>query len=460
MGITHRDKTVDRVLHELHGAEDDRVRLGGFDIDGILRGKYVATDKFESALRSGMGFCDVIFGWDSADELYEDVGVRLTGWHTGYPDLIAKVDPDSYRRVPWDRGVPFFLLDFSLPDGSPYPASPRQLLQGVVAKAEGMGYSARFSGEYEFFLFSEDSHSANDKGYRDLRPISPGMFGYSALRASTFGHLVHDLLDELWAFGIPVEGIHTETGPGVYEVAIRHDTAVVAADHAALLKTAAKEILVRHGVMPTFMAKPSADLPGCSGHSHQSLWQGDRSAFHDPDDPEGLSQTFRHYLGGLQRLLPDLMVLFCPTVNSYRRTVPGLWAPTTSTWGFENRTTALRVIRSASGKATRVENRLVGADMNPYLAFGASLAAGLWGIENEVDPSEPIEGNAYALEDSGAPLPLTLEAATDSLDRSEVAREILGEAFVDHYVATRRWEALQFRKAVTDWELRRYFEII
>lgn len=454
------ERAIDHVLHELHAGDVDRVRVGGFDIDGVLRGKYVSLEKFESALRSGMGFCDVIFGWDSGDVLYEDTGVTLTGWHTGYPDLLATVDTATYRRVPWDRDVPFFLLDFHLPDGAPHPASPRQLLKAVADRARGMGFEAKFSGEYEFFLFKEDSRSVREKGYRNLTPLSPGMFGYSALRASTYGDLVHDLLTSLGAFGIDIEGIHTETGPGVYECAIAYDEVVAAADKAALFKTAAKEVLVRHGVMPTFMAKVSEKLPGCSGHSHQSLWRDGHNAFHDEDGEGGMSETFRHYLGGLTALLPDFMCMYCPTVNSYRRTVPGLWAPTTATWGHENRTTALRVIRSASGKATRVENRLVGADMNPYLAFGASLAAGLWGVENRIEPPPGISGNAYALEQTGEPLPLTLAAAADRLDRSEVGRAILGDEFVSHYVATRRWEVRESQKAVTDWELGRYFEII
>ena len=426
----------------------------------MLRGKYISLDKLDSVLSGGMGFCDVIFGWDSQDELYEGVEVKLTGWHTGYPDLGATIDLSTERTTPWDRGVPFFLLDFQQQDGSPYPASPRQLLKKIAGRAETMGYTAKFAGEFEFFLFDEDSASVRAKSYQDLTPLSPGMFGYSALRASTYGDLVHDLLDNLEAFDVPVEGIHTETGPGVYEAAVGVDEVVAAADKAALFKAATKEILVRHGVMATFMAKISPELPGCSGHSHQSLWADGKPAFFDPSDPDGMSTVFRHYMGGLQKLLPDLMALFCPTVNSYKRTVPGAWAPTTATWGFENRTCALRVIRSASGKGTRVENRLVGSDMSPHLAFAASLAAGLYGIENKLEPTSPIEGNAYDPNPEAVQLPLTLEAATDRLNGSAAAREVLGDDFVDHYVASRQWEAAQARKAVTDWELARYFEII
>ena len=454
-------ETVTQVMNEVRGSGSPRVRLGGFDIDGVLRGKYVSLEKFESALKGGLGFCDVIFGWDSQDELYEGVDVQVTGWHTGYPDLHCWIDPTSQRAVPWENDVPFFLLDFANQDGSPYPASPRQLLKKVVNHGADLGYTARFSAEYEFFLFSENSHTVREKGYKDLTPLSPGMFGYSALRASTYSELVHGLADGLEAFGVRVEGIHTETGPGVYEAAIAHDETVAAADQGALFKAAAKELLVRKGVMPTFMAKISNDLPGCSGHTHQSLWRDGAPAFHDGDDPDGMSKTFRHYLAGLTTLLPELMALFCPTVNSYKRTVPGMWAPTTASWGFENRTAALRVIRSKTGKATRVENRLVGADMNPYLAFAASLAAGLYGIEKELELAPPVSGNAYDSKSGGAPaLPRTLEEATDRLEASDAARAILGDTFVHHFVQTRRWEAAQARAAITDWELARYFEII
>lgn len=454
--------TIDRILHELEGTGANRVRLGGFDIDGVLRGKYVTLDKFASALKGGMGFCDVIFGWDSQDELYEGVGVELTGWHNGYADLLAFIDPATYRRVPWDRDIPFFLLDFALGDGTPYPASPRQLLKMVNDRTVAAGFHAEFAAEFEFFLVKEDSASVREKGYRRLTPLSPGMFGYSALRAATYGDMVHDLLDNLDGFGVPVEGIHTETGPGVYEGAIVHDEVIASADKAALFKTATKEILVRHGVMATFMAKPYADLPGCSGHTHQSLWREGQPAFHDPDAPDGLSKVFRHYLAGLQALLPDVMAMLCPTINSYKRTVPGMWAPTTATWGFENRTAALRVIRSDSGKATRVENRLIGSDANPYLAMAASLATGMYGIENELELGPPVEGNAYEASPdvTARPLPQTLEEAANLMDESKIVREILGDAFVTHFVATRRWEVRQWRKAVTDWEMGRYFEII
>jgi glutamine synthetase len=283
------------------------------------------------------------------------------------------------------------------------------------------------------------------------------MFGYSVLRASQHSELVLALIDQLNSFQIGLEGLHTETGPGVYEVAINVDRGVVAADKAALFKTATKEICARYGVVATFMAKWTSELPGCGGHVHQSLW--DRSTetnlFHGGDHQ--MSDLMRYYLGGLVKHLPSMMALLCPTVNSYKRTVPGTWAPVNSSWGVDNRTAAVRAIPGRA-KAARIEMRACGADLNPYLAMAACLAAGIDGIDNQIDPPPPVT-NAYA--GGGSPaLPRTLREASAMLAASDVARDWFGDAFVDHYVATREWECRQYEKAVTDWELARYFESI
>ncbi len=226
-----------------------------------------------------------------------------------------------------------------------------------------------------------------------------------------------------------------------------------------LFKTAAKEIGQRFGIMPTFMAKWNSQLPGCSGHTHQSLWSGEKNVFYDEKDPLKMSGTFKSYLAGLLRCLPEILPFFAPTVNSYKRLVDGYWAPTKVTWGVDNRTVALRVI-PGSAKSTRVEVRVPGSDINPYLAIAASLAAGLYGIEKELPlTAAPVKGSAYHVEGAER-LPRTLQEATQRLSDSKIAREILGETFVDHFVRTRVWEWRQFQDAVTDWELRRYFEVI
>jgi glutamine synthetase len=435
-------------------------KIGGFDVDGVWRGKYVSLEKLRSAAKGGLGFCDVVFGWDLADDLYDNAAV--TGWHTGYPDAHAAVDLSTARVIPWEPATAAFILDFVNADGSPYEPSPRQLLHRVGRKARAMGLLPRFGSEYEYFIFRETPQSMREKGFRNLETLTPGMFGYSWIRSSANAGLVHALIDGLDAFDVPVEGMHTETGPGVYETAVLYDDLERAADKSALFKTAVKEICSRHGFTASFMAKWNPRLPGCSGHVHQSLWDlaGERNLFHDVGAPLGMSEVLRHYLGGQMALMPELTALYWPTVNSYKRSVENTWAPTTATWGHENRTAAIRLISDeAAPKSTRLEYRQTGADMNPFVSMAASLAAGLWGIENEVEPPAPCEGNAYAVKDA-APLPRSLKDAVGLLRRSERAREILGEGFLEHYLRTREWEVRQFERAVTTWELERYLEII
>jgi glutamine synthetase len=259
-------------------------------------------------------------------------------------------------------------------------------------------------------------------------------------------------------FDVPIEGLHTETGPGVYEAAIRYDDALRAADKAALFKTGLKQIAARLGYSVTFMAKHNQGLPGSSGHLHQSIWKDKQNAFFDGASADKLSSVARHYLGGQIALMPELTALVSPTINSYKRYVPGVWAPLNASWGIENRTCAIRAI-PGSAKATRLENRQTAADINPYIAMAATVAAGLWGIENRTQAPPPVDGDASARGDL-PPLPRSLRDATALLEKSVHARTLLGEAFVDHYVRTRDWECRQYERAVTDWELARYFEVV
>lgn len=443
-------------IHESFAKHDiRRIRLGTFDIDGILRGKYVSREKFDSAVESGMSFCDVLFGWDMNDDLYDRPS--LTGWHTGYPDALVKIDLDTFRVVPWEPHTAFFLMDMYDRDGEPYPLSPRHLLSHVIEKAGLMGYTFRASAEYEYFFFSETSHTIYEKGFRDLKPLSPGMFGYSAVRASTYSELVHDIIESMDAFDVPVEGIHTETGPGVYETAIRYSDGVSAADRGALFKNGIKELTPRHDLTATFMAKWNADLPGCSGHIHQSLIDANgQNLFSAADAP--VSDLAKSYVAGVLELMPAMISLYCPNINSYKRAVPGVWSPINVSWGVENRTTAVRAIPGNSPKASRLECRLPGADANPYLVMAACLASGLYGIENNLTPPDPIDGNAYETEGLTL-LPTNLGAAASLLSDSSEARTLLGDTFVDHFVMTREYEVRRYEKAVTDWELHRYFEV-
>jgi glutamine synthetase len=314
--------------------------------------------------------------------------------------------------------------------------------------------------EFEWFNFKETPQSLAEKKHVSPEPLTPGMFGYSILRSTLNGQFFNALMDELLAFRIPIEGLHTETGPGVFEAAILHSDPLECADRATLFKSGVREIGYRFGIMPSFMAKWSSQLPGCSGHTHQSLWDGDgkRNLFHEDKDPLKMSDVFRSYLAGQLRCLPEILPFFAPTVNSYKRLVDGYWAPTKVTWGVDNRTTAFRVI-PGSAKSTRLETRVPGSDVNPYLAVAACLASGLYGIEKNLTlATRPVQGSAY--HDVGAErLPRNLYDSTMRLSESKIARELFGDEFVDHFVRTRLWEWRQFQDSVTDWELKRYFEI-
>ena len=424
----------------------EHVKIGVFDTDGIMRGKYLARDKFVSALDKNLGFCDVILGWDSNDQLYDNT--TFTGWHTAYPDATVRVLPATQRDIPFEPKTALYLGEFA---DRAEPVCPRGTLRRVLERAANLGYLVSAAAEFEFFLFEETPQSVRDKGYRQLRTMTPGAFGYSVLRSSVHSDLYHELLDLGQTMRFPIEGLHTETGPGVLE----------AADRAALFKTYAKVLAQRHGLMATFMAKWSGSVPGQSGHLHISLrTTAGESVFHDASKPQEMSDAMRWFVGGQQALLPELLAMVAGTVNSYSRLVPGYWAPTSATWGIENRTTALRVIRGGPS-SQRIEYRIAAADINPYIALAAAIGSGLWGIEHRLEPDAPIVGNAYDREHPPhRRLPATLYEAADRLLASQPARALFGDAFVEHYAATRHWEEREFRKAITDWELARYFEII
>ncbi|MCB9707798.1 MAG: glutamine synthetase [Myxococcales bacterium] len=445
-----------RNLFETH--EICRVKVGGFDIDGILRGKYLSLDKFWSAQKTGFGFCEVIFGWDSCDVLYDNS--KITGWHTGFPDLHARIDLDTFRLLPDEPHTASFLVDFFTPQGDPYPACPRALLKQVIAKADTMGFVPYFAAEFEFWVFQETPESLHQKGFRNLRTLSPGMCGYSWLREGQYAHLVHDILDTCQKLDIEIEGLHTETGPGVYEAALRYDTALRAADKAALFKTVLKLICARHGLSVTFMAKWNHDLPGSSGHLHQSLWSSDKhqNQFADKADPWGMSTTAKQYLAGQLALMPEFTAFYSPTINSYKRYVKGVWAPLNVSWGLDNRTCAVRAIGKGEATATRLEFRQTAADIQPHIAMACCLASGLHGIEQELIPPRPMSGDAAV--GPGTPLPLTLTEAVAQLEVSQTASQLLGATFVEHYIRTRQWEIAQYNRAVTDWEIKRYFESV
>ncbi|MFT4551802.1 MAG: glutamine synthetase [Chlamydiales bacterium] len=449
----------EKIVEEVKAFPGGKVKVAITDIDGVLRGKVVHIDKFLSLVKSGFGFCDVVFGWDSNDKCYDSVG--FTGWHTGYPDAKAVLDLATYRNVPWDNNIPFFLADLEREDGSPLEISPRNLLKKVRQDSLDLGYFPVFAQEFEWFNFNETSDSLHAKGFRELNTLSKGMFGYSVLRATQNAPFFNDLFDLMGKFRIPIEGIHTETGPGVYEAAILYDDVLEAGDRAVLFKTAVKEIGHYHGIMPTFMAKWHSDYPGCSGHVHQSLWSDNqsRNIFYDSQKPGEPSDIMKSYIAGQLHCLPHILPMYAPTINSYKRLVEGHWAPTTLSWGIDNRTASIRAILGGE-KSARVELRVPGSDVNPYLAMAASLASGLYGVKNKLNLEIPASRESAYRDKSLETLPKNLGDATKNMKNSDLPNELFGESFVKHFVETREWEWQEHMKAVTDWEYKRYFEVI
>ncbi|MDE2395503.1 MAG: glutamine synthetase [Burkholderiales bacterium] len=438
-------------------AREPYVRFAVTDLDGVCRGKHLSAEKALALLEGGGSIAGSVFGWDIADELYE--GVDFAGFHTGYPDIGLRLDATTARQLPWDDGRWLFLGDHWGPDGEPLAICPRQVLKRVLAKAHALGFEPQIGVELEWFVLAESERSLREKDFRGLATATQGLTNYSPFRIDAQHAFVRDLFDFLPRIDVPLEALHTEAGPGNFEAAIRYGDALASADRAVLFKQAVREIGRRHGLVSTYMAKWSVAYAGCGGHLHQSLWRDGANAFHDAGDAQGLSATLRHYIAGQLQALPELTALYAPFVNSYKRLVDANLAPVKPTWGVDNRNAALRVI-PGSANSTRLETRSPGADANPYLAIAAALASGLHGIEQRLALDRPAVTGANRGAEDLPRLPRTLAEATRALAGSALARELFGEAFVRHFVQTREWELRRFDAAVTDWELRRYLELV
>lgn len=437
-----------------------QVKLGLTDIDGVIRGKYVGLKKFASLLIKQGGFCDCIFGWDMDDQLYD--GGSYTGWHSGFPDTGFRLLVDSERWLA-EEECPYFIAEFVERDGTDHPLCPRTRLRLMLDCLSGQGLSVRAGFEYEFFVFNETPHSIRDKGYRDLTPISPGNFGYSVLRTASLGTEFSSFMNYCGDIHCDLEGLHCETGPGVWEAALVSQQHLEAADRASLFKTMAKGYFQRRQMLATFMAKWSMDYPGQSGHLHLSLSDDEgRNIFFDAEKPDGISEKMQHAVAGLQRYLPEFLPMLAPTVNSYTRLVKGAWAPTAATWGVENRTAAIRVI-PGDKSSQRIEVRVGGADANPYLVQAAALAAIELGMRQGLMPAEPVVGNAYEVEDDLPPalhFAGDLATAASRFAESAEAKQSFGDVFVEHFAMSRHWEAREYHRNINSWQLERYFEIV
>ena len=437
------------------------IRIGVTDMDGVIRGKCLSAERFLQALDGGLSICDCLLGWDIADRLYDtEHSNAQVGWQFGYPDAPLKIVEDGVRALsrPNEDASIFAICEFA---DAYEPLCPRSLLRRVVATQESSGFRALCGFEYEFTLFREDNDSLRDKPSASLVPLNHGNFGYSILKSTHHTALFAALQENCRRYGLTLDSLHTENGPGIWEAALAPADPLTAADNAVLFKLAVKQFAAEHGLTACFMAKWSPDHQGHGGHMHTSLRNAnDRAVFFDDRRPDNVSTTLTHFIGGQQHLMRDTMALIAPTVNSYKRLVPGTWAPTFATWGSDNRTCALRVV-GRNAQSRRVEYRTAGADANPYLALGAALGSGLYGIEHALDPTGPTVGNAYALSlPDDLALPHDLLASAQALQASDAARALFGQPFIDHFALSRISEQQEFAKHVTDWELARYAEII
>jgi glutamine synthetase len=381
-------------------------------------------------------------------EMEPTPGYELASWERGYGDFELAPDLATLRRIPWLEATALILCDVAWTDGSPVRPSPRQVLRTQVERASALGFDVMVGSELEFYLLRETYEEAYRKHYDDLKPSVPYILDYHILAATYDEPLLRQIRNGMHGAGIRVETSKGEAWPGQQEINFRYDTALTMADNHVVYKNGAKEIAHLNGCSITFMAKPDHTWIGSSCHIHSSLWRSGESAFN------GESDTFKQYLAGQIACARELAIFYAPNVNSYKRFAAGSWAPTTLAWGRDNRTCGFRIV--GSGSAMRVESRIPGGDVNPYLAFAATIAAGLHGIENGLDLPPPLEGNAYVSD--AERFPSTLREAITALEAGSIARGALGDDVVDHYLNYARTEQELFDRVVTNWERERLYE--
>jgi glutamine synthetase len=382
-------------------------------------------------------------------------GFKASSWDKGYGDFVIRPDLGTLRRVPWLPGTALVLGDVCDHHGQELPHSPRAILKRQLARLHRQGLTAKMASELEFYVFDEEFRAARDRRYQDMRTAGWYIEDYHVFETSKREPLMRAIRNGMEAAGIPIQESKGEWGPGQAELNVVYAEALEMADRHAIMKNGVKEIAHLQGKALTFMAKWRKDLAGSSCHIHSSLWAEGNPVFADKADPDGVSSTFRHYLAGQLAHAAELTPFLAPYVNSYKRFQAGSFAPTNIVWSRDNRTAGFRIL--GHGKATRVECRIPGADVNPYLAYAALLAAGMAGMEQRLELGAPFSGDAYKSGEVPS-VPRTLHDALDRLDRSAMLREALGDEVVEHYLHAGRWEQAQYDAAVTDWELIRYFE--
>jgi glutamine synthetase len=440
-----------------HEDQIDTVIVAFPDIYGRLMGKRLSRSHFErSVVKSGTHACNYLLTVDM--EMNPLAGYQLASWEQGYGDFHVQPDLSTLRRIPWLPGSALVLCDLARDDHTPVAEAPRQVLRAQLARLAERKWSAYMASELEFYLFHNSYTDAQARRYHDLTPSSDYLIDYHLMQTSRDEDIIRRLRREMDDAGVIIEGSKGEWGKGQHELNLVYAEALEMADRHVVFKHGSKEIAAQQGRAITYMAKWAADEAGSSCHIHTSLWdaQGRENLFWNEKSDEP-SQLFRQFLGGLLKYGRELAYFLAPTVNSYKRYQSASWAPTTLVWAHDNRTTGYRVV--GQGPGHRIENRAPGADANPYLAYAATLIAGLAGIEEGLDCGDAYRGNAYA-DAKLQRLPGSLEEAAGLLANSQLARQALGDSVVEFYVLTAQHEAQSHRQAVTDWERQRYFERI
>ncbi len=446
--------TFEHLKTRVEDGSIDTVIVCFVDMQGRLMGKRFHGVNFVETSHAETHCCNYLLATDL--EMATPDGYAATSWQAGYGDYVMKPDLSTIRPMPWLEGTAMVLCDVLDHHHQPVPHSPRAILKRQIARLDAMGLTAMMATELEFFLFAKPLSEIRKSGYRDLEPISGYNEDYHIFQTTKEEGVMRPIRNHLFAAGLPVENTKGEAETGQEELNIRYAPALDCADHHSIAKHAIKEIAWQNGRSATFLPKWHKDRVGSSSHVHQSLWRGGDPAFADPDAPHGMSKLMAHYMAGLIRHAPDYTYFLAPYVNSYKRFARGTFAPTRTAWSVDNRTAGFRLCGEGT-KGVRVECRIGGSDLNPYLAQAAMLAAGIKGIEDELDLPPATRGDIY--EDSGATLiPRTLRAATETLRGSALLREAMGDDVVDHYTRAAEWEQEEFDLTVTDWEIARGFE--
>ncbi|MFD1705628.1 glutamine synthetase family protein [Siminovitchia sediminis] len=456
--VSDNKELLTQIKEEINSRNVKMISLGIPDMDGRYKGKFLTSDYLISnAVKKGSFLCDILFGWDITDEIYSDNGL-FSCWGNGFPDVYIKPDLKTFRYKPWGQNTATMIGDLYQINGELVEVAPRTVLKKMIERSEKLGYQFSFGYELEFYLFKETDQSIKEKDYRNLIPATSLMNTYGLVEIPEVQIVFDEITEYLKEYGIAVESFMYEAGEGQFEMSVNHSDPLDTADKVMLYKTAIREIAAKHGLTVSFMAKFDENMSGSSGHIHQSIMSID-----SPDvnlywdrSKQGMSSVMENVIGGLLKTLPDFTAMYCPTINSYSRLVTGSWTGVNVTWGVDNRTTALRVI-STDSKSIRIENRIPGADANPYLTLAAFMASALYGIENEIDLPNRTDGDAY-VQEGLTPIPLTLDKAIEVLENSEVAHLYFSEEFLNQFIYTRKWESEKFRKTVTEWEKKRYLE--